>query len=316
MKKIKMLIASFLSFVLLTSCDVDNNVNDISDISDNNTNVITSTLNNQQENNMNTQNTIPPSTQHLTSSNSETHSQKQTETTISTSSQEQQSSNETTVSNSTDIFESELLPETVQSDTTDLYPEEITKYIDKYSGKEFIIVNVTPNNIYWNELDGYNVTQGQSLDIPIPAIFEDWVSDADGIMIYMRSNTGTFGDLLLNGEKSIKGMTYPQYWSTDYLCPINGDVICFGEYTDNINNSFSGVDDGVYIGEANYKYSETPFVNKMSISSLDSYFETIKLDYDALMQKIAENPDTDYDIAGFWGYQDGVRFRATINNIY
>ncbi len=316
MKKIKMLIASFLSFVLLTSCDVDNNVNDISDISDNNTNVITSTLNNQQENNMNTQNTIPPSTQHLTSSNSETHSQKQTETTISTSSQEQQSSNETTVSNSTDIFESELLPETVQSDTTDLYPEEITKYIDKYSGKEFIIVNVTPNNIYWNELDGYNVTQGQSLDIPIPAIFEDWVSDADGIMIYMSSNTGTFGDLLLNGEKSIKGMTYPQYWSTDYLCPINGDVICFGEYTDNINNSFSGVDDGVYIGEANYKYSETPFVNKMSISSLDSYFETIKLDYDALMQKIAENPDTDYDIAGFWGYQDGVRFRATINNIY
>ncbi len=316
MKKIKMLIASFLSFVLLTSCDVDNNVNDISDISDNNTNVITSTLNNQQENNMNTQNTIPPSTQHLTSSNSETHSQKQTETTISTSSQEQQSSNETTVSNSTDIFESELLPETVQSDTTDLYPEEITKYIDKYSGKEFIIVNVTPNNIYWNELDGYNVTQGQSLDIPIPAIFEDWVSDADGIMIYMSSNTGTFGDLLLNGEKSIKGMTYPQYWSTDYLCPINGDVICFGEYTDNINNSFSGVDDGVYIGEANYKYSETPFVNTMSISSLDSYFETIKLDYDALMQKIAENPDTDYDIAGFWGYQDGVRFRATINNIY
>lgn len=316
MKKTKILIASFFSLVILTGCKSENNINKNSDISRNNTDLTTSTVINQQENNVNTQNTIPPSTQHLTSSNSETHSQNQTETTISTSSQEQQSSNETTVLNSTDIFESELLPETVQSDTTDLYPEEITKYIDKYSGKEFIIVNVTPNNIYWNELDGYNVTQGQSLDIAIPAIFEDWVRDADGIMIYMSSNTGTFGDLLLNGEKSIKGMTYPQYWSTDYLCPIKDGVICFGEYTDNINNSFSGVDDGVYIGEANYKYSETPFVNKMSISSLDSYFETIKLDHDALMQKIAENPDTDYDIAGFWGYQDGVRFRATINAIY
>lgn len=316
MKKIKMLIASFLSFVLLTSCDVDDNVNDISDISNNNTNLTTSTLNSQQENNMKTQNTIPTSTQHLTSLNSETHSQEQTETTISTSLQEQQSSNETTVSNSTEIFESELLPETVQSDTTDLYPEEITKYIDKYSGKKFIIVNVTPNKIYWNDLDGYNVSIGQSLDVPIPAIFEDWISEANGIMIYMSSSTKTFGDLLLNGEKNIKGMTYPQYWSTDYLCPIIDDIVCFGEYTDDIRNSFSRVDDGVYIEEANYKYSEAPFVNNMSISSLDSCFETIKLDYDALMQKMAENPDTDYDIEGFWGYQDGVRFRATINNIY
>lgn len=316
MKKLKTLIAIFLPLILLTSCEAENSANEISDITSNSTKLITSTLMDQQENKMETQNSIPSVPQYSTSSSSENNSQKQPETTSAPSLQEQQSSNETTVLKSTEIFESELLPETVQSDATDLYPEEITKYIDKYSGKEFIIVNVTPNNIYWNELDGYNVTQGQSLDIPIPAIFEDWVSDADGIMIYMSSNTGTFGDLLLNGEKSIKGMTYPQYWSTDYLCPINGDVICFGEYTDNIKNSFSGVDDGVYIGEANHKYSETPFTNNMSVSSLDTYFETIKTDYDALMKKMAEDPNTDYDIAGFWGYQDGIRFRATINTIY
>lgn len=316
MKKNKILIASFLSLVLLTSCEVENSANEISAITSNSTNLATSTLINQQENNMENQNSIPPAPQHSITSNSENNIQKQPETTSAPISQEQQPSNETTVSKSTEIFESELLPETVQSDTTDLYPEEITKYIDKHSGKEFIIINVTPNKIYWNELDGYNVAEGQSLDIPIPAIFEDWVSDADEIMMYMSSSAKTFGELLLNGEKSIKGMTYPQYWSTDYLCPINGGTVCFGEYTDNIKNSFSRVDDGVYIEEANYQYSETPFTNNMSVSSLDAYFETIKTDYDALMQKIAENLNTDYDIAGFWGYQDGIRFRATINTIY
>lgn len=314
MKKIKILIASFLSLVLLTSCEVKNSVNEISDISSNNINLTTSTLINQQENNMDNQNSIPPATQQSILSNSEQHSQKQPET--APSSQEQQTSNETTVSKSTEIFESELLPETVQSDMTDLYPEEITKYIDKYSGKEFIIINVTPNKIYWNELDGYNIAQGQSLDIPIPAIFEEWIDEADEIMIHMSNVNKTFGDLLLDGEKNIKGMTYPQYWSTDYLCPIKNGVVCFGEYTDNIKNSFSRVDDGIYIEEANFQYNEMPFENNMSISNLDMYFETIKKDYDALKQMIAENPDTDYEIAGFWGYQNGIRFRATINTIY
>lgn len=255
-------------------------------------------------------------TQQQITSSFEQHSQKQPETTSAPSSQEQQPGNETTVSNLTDIFESELLSETVKSDTTDLYPEEITKYIDKYSGKEFIILNVTPNKIYWNELDGYSISQGQSLDIPIPAIFEEWVDEADEIMIHMSSGSKTFGDLLLDGEKNIKGMTYPQYWSTDYLCPIRNGAVCFGEYTDSIKNSFSRVDDGVYIEEANFQYSEIPFENNMSVGNLDIYFETIKKDYDALKQMIAENPDTDYETAGFWGYQDGIRFRASINNIY
>ncbi len=316
MKKAKILIASFFSLVILTGCKSENNINKNSDISRNNTDLTTSTVINQQENNMDNQNSIPPETQQTFSTNSEQYSQNQTETISISSLQEQQTSNETTTSKLEEIFESEFLSETVQSDTTDLYPEEITKYTDKYCGKEFIILNVTPQKIYWDELEGYNVKQGQSLDIAIPAIFEDWVSDADEIMMYMSENRKTFGDLLLKDEKKIKGMTYPQYWSTDYLCPIKDGVICFGEYTDDIRNTFSRVDDGVYIEEANFQYSEFPFENNMSVSSLDMYFETIKNDYDILMQKMSENPDTNYDIAGFWGYQDGIRFRATINTIY
>ncbi len=217
---------------------------------------------------------------------------------------------------STEIYESEFIPETVPEDTDDLFPNEITVYYDKNSGKDFIMLNVTLNKIYWNELDEYSVTEGQAIDIPIPAIFEDLVSDADEIMIYLSSDFGTFGDLSLDNGKKIKGMTYPQYWSTDYLCPIKDGIVCFGEYTDNIRNSFSRVDDGVYIEEANYYYPETPFVEGMSIDSLDIYFDTIKSDSDQLKKDIEENPDVQPDIPPYLGYQDGLRFRATINEIY
>lgn len=247
MKKAKILIASFLSLVILTGCKNDNTINENSDTTRNNTDLTTSTFINQQENNMDNQNSVPPETQQTFSANSEQYSQSLTETTAISSLQEQQTSNEITTSKSEEIVVSEFLPETVQSDTTQptsipslqeqqtsnetttskseeiaipilyetfvtqSYPSGITKYTNRYCGNEFIILNVTLKKIYWNELEGYDVKQGQTLDIAIPAIFEDWVSDADEIMMYMNKDNKTFGDLLFKDEKMIKGMTYPQY---------------------------------------------------------------------------------------------------------
>ncbi len=316
MKKNKVIMANIISAVLLAGCSTGADINDVVDETYN-TNISTSTILIQHgETNMNNKNTTTSIPQQLSTSTSGQPEQNPSASTQTQKSEQHQTSAETSTPKSTEIYESEFIPETVPEDTDDLFPDEITVYYDKNSGKDFIMLNVTLNKIYWNELDEYSVTEGQTIDIPIPAIFEDWVSDADEIMIYMSSNSKTFGDLSLDSEKKIKGMTYPQYWSTDYLCPIKNGIVCFGEYTDNINNSFSRVDDGVYIEEANYQYSENPFENNMSVSDLDIYFDTIKEDYDALMQTMAENPDTNYDIAGFWGYQDGIRFRATINNIY
>ncbi len=316
MKKNKVIMANIISAVLLAGCSTGADINDVVDETYN-TNISTSTILIQHgETNMNNKNTTTSIPQQLSTSTSGQPEQNPSASTQTQKSEQHQTSAETSTPKSTEIYESEFIPETVPEDTDDLFPDEITVYYDKNSGKDFIMLNVTLNKIYWNELDEYSVTEGQTIDIPIPAIFEDWVSDADEIMIYMSSNSKTFGDLSLDSGKKIKGMTYPQYWSTDYLCPIKDGIVCFGEYTDNINNSFSRVDDGVYIEEANYQYSENPFENNMSVSDLDIYFDTIKEDYDALMQTMAENPDTNYDIAGFWGYQDGIRFRATINNIY
>ena len=192
----------------------------------------------------------------------------------------------------------------------------ITIFHDSKSNKDFIMANVTIEKIYWNEIDEYSITEGQSLDIPIPSLFSNWITDANEIMIFMSENSRTFGNISLDDKKIVKGMTYPQYWSTDYLCPIKENKVQFGEYTEEIKASFSRIDDGVYIEEANDTYTEFPFKNNMSVSNLDLYFETIKSDSDDLKNKIKENPNKDYDIAGFLGYQDGVRFRATINYVY
>ena len=58
MKKAKILIASFFSLVILTGCKSENNINKNSDISRNNTDLTTSTVINQQENNMDNQNDL------------------------------------------------------------------------------------------------------------------------------------------------------------------------------------------------------------------------------------------------------------------
>ena len=54
----------------------------------------------------------------------------------------------------------------------------------------------------------------------------------------------------------------------------------------------------------------------MTVDNLDLYFETMKADRDDLYKLMADNPDVDFDIAGFWGHINGIRLRAKINYIY
>ncbi len=315
MKKSKVIIADILSVVFLAGCASGADINDTADETD--SAVFSASTENTSINN--DENTEAMTTQESSTRASVKREQDSTVSTETQKNEEHQTSAETSATVSEEIYESEIeVPETIPEteNTDELFSDEMTVYYDKYSGKNFIMLNVTPVKIYWTELDGYSITEGQPTDILIPAIFADWLDGADGIMIYLNGGSGTFGDLLLDSGEKIKGMTYPQYWSTDYLCPIKGGIVCFGEYTDEIKNSFSRVDDGVYIEEANYQYSEAPFEDNMSVEDLDLYFETIKKDHDALFKEIAENPDTAYEIAGFWGYQDGLRFRADINYIY
>lgn len=224
----------------------------------------------------------------------------------------------TTAAEATDLETAEEFIETTAESETELTNEEdsVKIYHDTSLNESFIMLNVTPQKVYWNEIDGYDVTVGQAMDIAVPAVFEDWLADADEMMIYMGADGWNTAADINADDRTVKGMYCRQYFDRDYLCPIKDGTVQFGEINDDINSFFSRVSDGVYIEEANYQYFDNPFGDGMSVENLDTYFETVMSDWIALEEKMAANPDTDYDIAGFWGYQDGVRFRATINYIY
>lgn len=187
---------------------------------------------------------------------------------------------------------------------------------DEKTKDYFILLNVTPQKVYWNKIDGYDVTVGQAMDIAVPAIFEEWLTDADGMMIYMgEEGRNEISDIKIN-DRTVKGMYCRQYLDMDYLCPIKDDIMYFGEISDKIKNSFSRIDDGVYMEVVNQLYPENHFGNDMSVDDLDLYFETLKIDDDAITKEASENSDWDYDVPGYFVCQVGVRFRATINYIY
>ena len=79
-------------------------------------------------------------------------------------------------------------------------------YHDTKTNEYFIMLNVTPQKIYWNEIDGYDVTVGQAMDIAVPAIFEDWLADADGMMIYMSADGWNKITDLKFDDRTVKGM--------------------------------------------------------------------------------------------------------------
>lgn len=224
----------------------------------------------------------------------------------------------TNASEATNPETAEELIETTDETETELTNEEdgAKLYHDKNTNEYFIMLNVTPRKVYWNEIDGYDVTVGQAMDIAVPAVFEDWLADADEMMIYIGADGWNTAADINADDRTVKGMYCRQYFDRDYLCPIKDGTVQFGEISDEINSFFSRISDGVYIEEANYQYSDNPFGDGMSVENLDTYFETVIADWVALKEEMAANPDTYYDIAGFWVHQDGVRFRATINYIY
>lgn len=242
--------------------------------------------------------------------------------TVATTTQIEIITNETTTeAQENDIDEAEeIIAEMPEDWNTDILttPNGSTIYNDTKRYEKYIIVNVTPQNIYWNKLEDYDIAEGEPIDVPIPVIFDDFLAGADEVMIYMTKGWNLFGDISLDNGNTLKGMTYSQYWSRDYLCPIVDGTVQFREYSDEIIRSFTRVDDGIYIEMANYytKYMDNPFEDGMSASDMDAYFEKIYADSAAIEKTQNENPDVMYDTDPLYSYQNGVRFRAKINYIH
>ena len=193
--------------------------------------------------------------------------------------------------------------------------EKCTIFKDCTTKKKFIILNLTAEKVYWNEAEDYSISEGETVDIAVPAIFSDWFTDTDDAMFYLGEHFQKI-PVMNCGDMTVRGIAYTNYWSMDNICLIDDGIVHFGEYTEEMKNAFRRIDSGYFIEEANYYYPEFPLEDGMTVENLDLYFETMKTDRDVLYEKIASNPDTDYDIAGFWGWIDGIRLRGKVNFIY
>ena len=149
----------------------------------------------------------------------------------------------------------------------------------------------------------------------VPAVFAEWFTDTDEVMLYIGEHFQKI-PVMDCGDMTVRGIAYTDYWSMDNICLINDDIVHFGEYTDDMKNAFNRIDEGYFIEEANYYYPDFPLEEGMTVENLDLYFETMKADRDDLYKLMADNPDVDFDIAGFWGHINGIRLRAKINYIY
>lgn len=212
---------------------------------------------------------------------------------------------------------SEIIPESAETTASIEESDKngFTVFKDNKTKNDFVILNLTAEKVYWSESEDYSISTGETVDIAVPAVFAEWFTDTDEVMLYIGEHFQKI-PVMDCGDMTVKGITYTDYWSMDNICLINDGIVHFGEYTDEMKNAFKRIDDGYFIEEANYYYPDFPLEEGMTVDNLDLYFETMKADKDVLYEKIANNPDTDYDIAGFWGQIDGIRFRAKINYIY
>ena len=193
--------------------------------------------------------------------------------------------------------------------------EKYTIFKDSRTKKKFMVLNLTAEKVYWNEAEDYSISEGETVDIAVPVIFADWFTDTDDVMLYLGERFQKIS-VMDCGDMTVRGIAYTDYWSMDNICLINDGIVHFGEYTEEMKNAFRRIDSGYFIDEANYYYPDFPLEDGMTVENLDLYFETMKTDRDVLYEKIANNPDTDYDIAGFWGWIDGIRLRGKVNFIY
>lgn len=234
-----------------------------------------------------------------------------TTTASTTTQQENAVLSEESVETSEIIIESAETTASIEEDEK----KEFTVYKDRKTKKHFVILNLTAEKVYWSESEDYSISAGETVDIAVPAVFAEWFTDTDEVMLYIGEHFQKI-PVMDCGDMTVRGITYTDYWSMDNICLINDGIVHFGEYTDEMKNSFNRIDEGCFIEEANYHYPDFPLEEGMTVDNLDLYFETIKTDRDDLYKLIADNPDVDFDIAGFWGYINGIRFRAKINYIH
>lgn len=203
-----------------------------------------------------------------------------------------------------------------------------TVFTDKKDKQEYIIISITPVNIYWNEIKNLSLEKNTPVDIFIPAEFGDVVSDADELVLWFTEtavNEEKISIDNINDFNIIRGLkTYNNnIWNVDRMYPVKTDTIVFYdnvELTD-IKMLSDRYSDGFMSAPFRYKGENLLFKNGMTTQEADKFFLAIHNDHKEYLEKIQrlweeDGVETEIEYSDWTTLLGGARFRAEINKIY
>ncbi|MBR4345885.1 MAG: hypothetical protein IKP75_02975 [Oscillospiraceae bacterium] len=230
----------------------------------------------------------------------------------------------------------ETIPETAYS--MELFEPKIL--LDKWDNREYIIVSIIPEKIYWNELD-LPVSIGNSVDVFLPAELYNVISEADEVVIWFTDEERYLHELhsdgldkynILRGIKTYStgyvwdpdrmSFNTDSVWNSDRMCLISDDSLFFYDKTKLEGMVWNGILTN-YLADMTFQYNGRALIwqEGMTTDEVDDYFMSIYnaaqlgLEHkkDAAMQGIIETDSVDSE---FFTLLGGTRLRARISFVY
>ncbi len=208
---------------------------------------------------------------------------------------------------------------------------EISKYAtlfkDERDKKKYIIISVTPENIYWNKLE-LDITENEPADIFIPIELYDAVKEAEELILWFKDDDSRERRLnideydsfnILRGLKISYNGTYN--WNADRMHTIkNNSLYFYDSPSDEIKLDSYLLNGGFMSYPYNHKGEELLFREGMTAEEADEYFLAVYNDQIEFLEEIKKLEEqgiyTEFEPSEWNFLLSGTRFRAKINRIY
>lgn len=149
--------------------------------------------------------------------------------------------------------------------------------------KEYLLVTVIPEKIYWNDPKQFDAEEGSPLNILIPSIMYDTMKNADSTVLHFNSYNSFPNEertlRFLPKSDNNKELTYDNvirgdYWDIDDMFIIKDGVLAEFEYTEEMRKFLLGQNyDCGMLSSIMLDYDPDKFYYGMTVEEFDTFFE-------------------------------------------
>ncbi len=194
--------------------------------------------------------------------------------------------------------------------------------MDQYENKfKYVLLNVVPEKIYWNYIDGFDPAVGEPLSILIPTVMYDTAINSDSLLIHLDDHSGrmehTFS--LLYGDPGTD--TFDNYigdtdWDVDNLFTFKDGVLTEYKPTEEMLEHFMYYEP---TGSIMLDYGQSEFRYGMTVDEIDKFLDKthqyrIKTEKEAeeVRNELGENYNVDCDYLSYAFFIEGAEMRVRV----